>query len=152
MPLTPKPVEEIPVKIAFIYDLMFDMVQDAYRRTGMVTHQLAGVGEFEGKPKSIHGIEIKNKNDVPRLVEAMLKEFTMVTHIVEALARSATAPGSDSENSDVVMITIHTQASAFMAICPVDTKSHVVKKDVLHKASAIGGNLGRQLPQPHQFH
>lgn len=136
-----------------VYDHIFELSAKAYGQTGGVNHELIGV-EFRGSViRGLSRVSIAEgeKSKVQPMTASMLKNWPIVVHVMEAWLAppSDVAPHAHPERKDVVMIMVHTEASAYVATCVVEPGAKAIKKDELLKLDGVGGRFGRELPKQH---
>lgn len=136
-----------------VYDHIFELSEQVYSQTGGVKHELIGI-EFRGSQiRGLNRVPISEgeNSQVKPIMSRMLKKWPIVVHVMEAWLAPPTdvAPHSHPERKDVVLIMVHTEASAYVATCVVDPESKTTMKDELLKLDGVGGRFGRDLPKQH---
>lgn len=136
-----------------VYDHIFALAELAYSQSGSVDHELIGI-EFRGSQiRDLNRVRISEgeKNKVQPIMARMLKKWPIVVHVMEAWLAPPTevAPHAHPERKDVVLIMVHSEASAYAATCVVDPEAKTIKKDELLKLDGVGGRFGRDLPRQH---
>lgn len=133
------------------YDILFGMVEFAYKSTGGVNHELIGLDFKEGKPTGANVMAVRRIEDVPRLREQMLQTWAMVAHVFEAWAApDASVPASEHpQRYDIVSVMLNTSDMVAAASCRVDPGQKTIERGELFFPSRVGGRLGRELPARH---
>lgn len=137
-------------KLNLAYDLVFALVEDVYAKYGRTSHELVGIA-FEGdKLAKVHVLFVSEDNvpNVPDMVGGMLLDWDVVAHVAEAW----TAPTDDflpphehPERLDVIAITLHTESTAFTALCDVDPVACTVTRGAFRSVN-MDRRFVRELP------
>lgn len=140
--------------VANAFDAVYGLVEHVYTRTGGREHQLIGL-DLDESEQNVVGfnavpIDYERRSSVPEMVDLMLTRWKLVVHAVEAWSSPPgdCAPSEHPERQDVVVITIHSQASIVTAACVVDPEARTIQKGALFEAR-LEGPAGRKLPMRH---
>lgn len=140
-----------PFEIA--YDAVFGMVQEVYRQTGGINHQLMGIEFKDGKIARVNSLPIdaENINRLSENLQLMLTKWPVVVHVAEAWqAPDEGVPASKHPGrKDIISITIHGEEVAASASCEVNLATRQVKKGPLHPVNKIEGRFARPLAVKH---
>lgn len=144
-----------PEPFAPTYDLIFGMAESVFTKVGSFTHQVIGLDFQDGKPTGVNVLQIRNIEDVPRLVDDMLQKWPMVVHVFEGWAAppdSNVMPSEHPKRYEIINMMMHTSDQAAAAMCRIDGKRRTIERGTLlfpdHIGGRIGGRIGGGLGHP----
>jgi len=107
--------------ISMAYDLMFEMAEILFARSGRLRQELIGFQFQDRDPMLAKAVWVEQSADLSYLMKKMLEQWPVVAHIFQGWSIPDSSPaGRTHGRCEVVVIALHTPTEARMATCRVE--------------------------------